>query len=189
MATKSSKTSSGKSGKNGNGHATSSASGAGDEPEGAAAAGEDADDFDFEAPKDFEDVGIPDIDGWWKPTEGAKILGRVVGRTQIENDDGKMRDVVLIQLDKPCVAVMEEEEITLQPGQCIGVGVRAKLTDLLYYVQKKGRVFVRAEGKRNLKKGRTMWLFTVKGEKNKRADPPAPITRNSATDSTDDVDF
>lgn len=146
-------------------------------------------DTDFEAPNNFEDVGQPDIDGWYKPELAEKFLGQVVGRTQIPNDDGQMRDVVLIKLEKPCKAVMEEKEVLLQPGQCMGVGIRAKLTELLYYVSKKGRVYAKVEGKRKLKGGRVMWLFAVKGEKGKRADPPTPVQRNSAVDASGDVDF
>jgi hypothetical protein len=158
--------------------------------EGAAAAGE-AEDTDFGAPSNFEDVGTPDIDGWFKPEEGSKFLGQVVGRIQIENDDGKMRDVVLVKLEKPCAsAVVEGEDATLDAGQVLGVGVRAKLTELLYYVEKKGRVYAKAVSKQKLKGGRTMWVFEVKGEKGKRANPPAPITRNSAaSDGDSDVGF
>jgi len=146
---------------------------------------------DFDAPGSFEDVGTPDVDGWFKPAEGAKFLGQVVGRIQIENDDGKMRDVVLVKLEKPCAnAVVEGQDAELEAGQVLGVGVRSKLTDLLYYVEKKGRVFARVEGKQKLKGGRTMWLFTLKCEKGKRAAPPAPITRNSAaSDGDNDVGF
>jgi len=136
----------------------------------------------------FESVGVPDIDGWFKPKLGSSFQGQVVGRIQIENDDGRLRDVCLVKLEKPCEgsAVIDgEEDKTLPAGKVLGVGVRAKLTDMLFYVEKKGRVKAKAIGEQKLRGNRTMWLFDLRGEKGKRSQQiPAATPRLASEDST-----
>ena len=130
----------------------------------------------------FEDIGVPDIDGWFKPEIGLGFKGQVVGRIQIENDDGRLRDVVLVKLEVACKAVVDGAEgVVLEAGKILGVGVRAKLTDLLFYVEKKGRVMAQAMTQQKLRGNKTMWVFKVRGEKGKRsAEIPAPTPRLAA---------
>jgi hypothetical protein len=141
-------------------------------------------------PKSWEDVGAPDVNGWFQVAEGASFTGKCVGRIQMENDDGMMRDVVLVKLDKPCTsAVFDGEAITVAAGEILGVGIRAKLSGLLEYVEKQGRVYVKALTKQKLKGGRTMWTFEAKGEPGKKAPPPAPSNRAAATDTASTADL
>lgn len=142
-------------------------------------------------PKSWEDVGAPDVNGWFQVAEGASFTGKCVGRIQMENDDGNMRDVVLVRLDKDCTsAVFDGEPVTVAAGEILGVGIRAKLTGLLEYVEKQGRVYVKAIAKVKLKGSRTMWTFEAKGEPGKKAPPPAPSNRAAADkESTADLDF
>jgi hypothetical protein len=140
-------------------------------------------------PRNWEDVGAPDVDGWFQPTEGAVFTGKCVGRIQMPNDDGQMRDVVLVKLDKDCAsAVFDSEPVTVPAGKVLGVGIRAKLTGLLEYVEKQGRVYVKVLAKQKLKGGRTMWTFEAKGEPGKRAAPPPP-SNAAVPASTSDIGF
>lgn len=137
----------------------------------------------------FEVVGDPDIDGWFKPEVGAAFKGQVVGRIQIENDDGKLRDVCLVKLDTPCKAVVDGEEgVTLDAGKVLGVGVRAKLVDLLFYIEKKGRVMVKVVSQQKLRGNKTMWVFDLRGQKGMRSQTiPAATPRLSAEAASGDL--
>lgn len=135
----------------------------------------------------FEDIGAPDIDGWFKPAMGAAFIGQVVGHIKIENDDGKERDVCLVRLEKPCtgnVVIDGDEGKSLEAGKVLGVGIRAKLTDMLFYVEKKGRVAGQVIGEQKLRGNRTMWLFTLKGEKGKRSLTVPAASPRLASDDT-----
>jgi hypothetical protein len=143
------------------------------------------DDPDFKD-SSFESIGAPDIDGWFKPVLGAKFKGQVVGRIQIENDDGKLRDVCLVRLEIPCegCVVDGEEGKVLETGKVLGVGIRAKLADMLFYVEKKGRVLAKVTGEQKLRGNRTMWIFDLKGEKGKRSATVPAATPRMASDDT-----
>jgi hypothetical protein len=133
---------------------------------------------DFE--KGLEDVGNPDVDGWYKPEKGSRFAGRVEGRFTIvdPSDEGSTRDVVLVRLAVPTKAVLNDQEIQLGAGQVLAVGIRAKLGELLHFVDKRGKVMVECLGQQKIKGGRTMWQFKVKGEAAKRS-AQVPIARGS----------
>ena len=139
-----------------------------------------------EPPGGFDAIGTPDIDGWWAPKENSIIYGQIVGRISIEDQNEKMRDVVLVQLKRPCAdCSVDGEAGQLEEGQVCGVGVRAKLTDLLYYVEHKGECWIKATGQKKLKGNRTMWQFDCRA-RGKRATPPKADVRVS---DSDDIPF
>ncbi len=131
-----------------------------------AAAGGPVDDFDaFEG----DDIGEADIDGWYDPNKGVEaqtVVGKILSYLPLpDTEHGGDRPNVLITLERPCLAVKNQEAITLQPGQVIAVGIRVKLIDLLYYVEGRYRVFVQVTEKVKLTKGKSMWKFRMKAEK------------------------
>jgi len=127
-------------------------------------------------PEGWEEAGLPDIDGWFKPEVGAVVTGQLVGVLDIEDEKkpGQLRRSVLVRLSEPCHhAVVEKvEDVTLEPGKVIAVGVRAKLTGLLEYVEHKGMCWIQAKSKKSLSKGRTMWEFDVRAKGKKGLTPP-----------------
>jgi len=139
--------------------------------------------------KGLEEVGTPDVDGWFKPEEGLVFTGQLVGRIQIPNEDKTMRDAVLVKLSRPTKATIDGSEgETLEAGKILAVGIRAKLIELLYYVEHKGTCAVRVLHKQKLKGGHTMWNFKI-GVRGKKATPPPMISRAGATErSSNDGD-
>lgn len=138
----------------------------------------------------FQDQTTPEIDGWYKPEIGfdkvkkigPTILGQVVGRITIENDDGE-RDVVIVKLLQPAKAQDaddKERTIDLAVGQCLGVGIRYNLRELLSFVEHRGVVKFRPTELQKLKGGRTMWKFQF-AAKGKKSAPPAPAKKAEAS--------
>ena len=126
----------------------------------------------------FEDITLPELEGWYKPEKGKGFDGKIVGRIAIPDARrGGDRDVVLVRLERPCSSCSHpddsEQIVTLQPGQVLAVGIRYKLTELLEFVEHKGSCIVVASGKKSIGNGQTMWQFKI-ACKGKRAAPPAP---------------
>jgi hypothetical protein len=133
--------------------------------------------LDEAPPSGYEESSIPDIDAWFRPFDGAIVHGRIRGRIVITDDRDQPRDVVLIQLDRPVKAVLDEEEVTAEAGQVLAVGVRAKLTEMLYYVEHKGMVWFKVLGKQKLRGGREMWTFDLRFKGKKSTQPIAATPR------------
>lgn len=127
-------------------------------------------------PEGFDDVGAPDVDGWWKPEPGLVITGKLVGRLRI-NQDGAKRDVVLVQVDQETKAQppKSDESTMFEPGAIIGLGLRHKLRGLLLYVKHGGRIWVRAERQTKLNRNQTMWQFTCKAKGRKAQPDPIDV--------------
>ncbi len=116
-----------------------------------------------------EEVSVPDIDGWYSPEQGEKgWVGRIINQFRMKDafNDGKMRTVVVVRLLSDCASAVDAdgEPATLEAGQTMAVSIKAKLADLLDYVEKHGTVGVRAVEKKALTKGRSMWVFSIKGQ-------------------------
>lgn len=121
------------------------------------------------------DVGTPDIQGWYKPESKSVVYGKIVGAIGISQEERgvvSVRSVVLIELERACDAIMDKEEITMDPGQVLGLSVSAKLTELLHYVEGNGVVYIKPLEKVALKGGRSMWKFKVKILSGKRSATP-----------------
>jgi hypothetical protein len=126
-----------------------------------------------------EEVNVPDIDGWYSPEQGeAGWVGRIVGEFRMKGDDDRERTVVVVRLASDCSSASNEgEPVILEAGQVMAVSIRAKLVGLLDYVERRAMVAVRAIGKKEIGKGRSMWVFTIKGQ------PGARVPRQDTSGS------
>lgn len=139
---------------------------------------------ELEKPPDGFDVdaGTPDLDGWFKPERGAIVQGQIVGVIDIEDEKnpGRTRRAVLIKLEVPCAhcVVDKVEGVTLEAGKILAVGVRAKLTGLLEYIESRGRCWIQAKDQKAIGKGRKIWEFDVRmGRGSKKGPIPQVAAR------------
>jgi hypothetical protein len=143
---------------------------------------------DFEVPEDLdlEDVSRPEIDGWWEAKEKRSFYGTMAGSFNYVSRRGQTIHVGLVRLLKPCLANVEDGQVTLEPGQVLGVTLTYQLRDLLSYVETKGKVFATCTGKKDLGGDSSMNTYEVKGEKGKRRTPREQF-RATTPATTDDV--
>jgi hypothetical protein len=133
-----------------------------------------------------EEVSVPDIDGWYSPEAGeAGWVGRIVASFRMKDsfNEGKTRDVVVVRLFSNCSSAVDSdgEPVILEPGNTMAVSIKAKLLDILDYVEKRGTIAVKAIEKRPLAKGRSMWTFSIKGQQGMRV-PRRQETTSSVQD-------
>jgi hypothetical protein len=135
-------------------------------------------------------LDLPEIIGYWLVKPGAVVEGRALGRFQIENDDGKIRDIMVVKLTKPTtIAQKGGKELPAKEGDFVGVGITHKNGELLNYVTKRGMIWCRAVEKKDIGGGRKMWTYEVIGEEGMAA-PPPPVTAKAASKGeNDDVPF
>ncbi len=135
-------------------------------------------------------LDLPEIEGYWKVDVGLEVEGQALGRFQIENDDGKTRDIIIVKLSKPCkIVVKGGESHDAKEGTFVGVGITYKNADLLNYVSKRGMIWCKATKKVDIGKGRKMWNYEVVGEEGKEAPPPPVQTKAVSKGENDDVPF
>jgi hypothetical protein len=135
-------------------------------------------------------LDLPDIEGYWHMSPGAIVEGQALGRFQIENDDGKTRDVIIVKLSKPAMMIKKGQETgaSVPEGTFIGVGITHKNQDLLNYVAKRGMIWCKAIKKSDIGGGRKMWLYEYIGEEGKEA-PPPPVHAKPVSKGDNDVPF
>lgn len=131
-----------------------------------------------DAPKGFEEGGTPEVDGWWNAEVGLVFTGQIVGHFTID-DKQKTRDVVTVRLSKPTLAMVDKQKVRLEVGQVLGVSLSYRLLPLLDYVEHKGMVWARAESKKDIGRGQSMWLYKL-AFKGQKGAPPAQ--RSAASD-------
>lgn len=140
-------------------------------------------------PPGFRRLDTPDFDGWWVPETGKSLHCKLMGHFIVEGRDGNNdREVVVGELKAPAKASKgrgdEAEEVMLNEGDMIAIGIKKKLEPVLEYVEHQGEVFIITGQKDRLANGRTMWRFEVHGKGQKSA-PPAPTRRVDQSDSED----
>ena len=111
----------------------------------------------------WKTFGEPDLDAWFLKKEKASFVGHVIYAKSMNTDNGA-QTVVFIKLAEPCKSATlpkSEDVITLEKGKILAVGISAKLSDLLYYVEHKGLVKVTCKDQIKLSGGRKMWLFDM----------------------------
>jgi hypothetical protein len=135
-------------------------------------------------------LDLPDIEGYWHTAPGAVVEGQALGRFQIENDDGKTRDVIIVKLTKPTKMMKKgaTDPVPAKAGMFIGVGITHKNQDLLNYVTKRGQIWCKATQKVDIGGGRKMWLYEYIGEEGKEA-PPPPILAKAVAKGDNDAPF
>jgi hypothetical protein len=136
-------------------------------------------------------LDLPDIEGYWDVQPGSEVEGKALGRFQIENDDGKIRDIVVVKLSKPCMIKKKGNDKAIQAdvGQFIGVGITHKNQDLLNFVAKHGMIWCKAVKKMDIGGGRKMWSYEYVGEEGKEAPPPPIATKAASKGDNDEVPF
>lgn len=136
-------------------------------------------------------LDLPDIEGYWHTEPGAVVEGQALGRFQIENDDGKIRDIIIVKLSKPTKIKQKGKETPVEAdkGAFIGVGITHKNADLLNYVTKRGMIWCKAVKKNDIGGGRKMWTYEYMGEEGKEAPPPPVAAKAVSKGENDDVPF
>lgn len=125
----------------------------------------------------FLDETTPEIQGWWDVDSKIQIWGTIAGAFQQENDDGSVRDTVIVKIKYPTMAVPagkrgdDAKPEKFEAGALIGIGIRHKLREILNYVEHRGEVFVKPVEQKKIGGGRRMWEFVVRC-KGKKAPPP-----------------
>lgn len=147
----------------------------------------------MEPPEGFERIGLPSIDGWYEPAGGKPVYGKLLGEFKItqfrkqrgsEEPKKEERWVAVVGLGAETSAKMNQAEITLAKGQVCGVGIRAKLADLLKYAP--GTVvWLKPTTKKDIGNGQTMWEFDLRIDprtaKKKTADELASMNAQSSS--------
>ena len=136
-------------------------------------------------------LDLPDIEGYWHTAPGAVVEGRALGRFQIENDDGKIRDIIVVKLSKSTLIKKKgvETPVKAEPGTFIGVGITHKNADLLNFVAKRGMIWCKALKKIDIGGGRKMWSYEYVGEEGMEAPPPPIQTKAAGKGDNDEVPF
>ena len=123
----------------------------------------------FAAPEGFKDATSIDIDGWYKAEVGRVLQGKVVSAIQIQDDEGKMRKVALVQLTAPCDCMVKgnDKPIPFEVGKVIGFSITKDTAQVLQYVENQGECRLVPKEKIKLKGTRSMWKYAqaYKGKK------------------------
>ena len=153
-------------------------------------------------PPDWSVVGgSVDIDGWYENKGGAVLCGRIVGWLEYDTDMGH-RKAVAIQCAEPITVNVKDGQVlaekTLPKGSVIGLRLSASIMELFEY-DRGTPVWVKAEGKRSLKGGKTMWTYMCKVhpkakrrvvvEQMRTVKPPAESAPAADDDDFDDIPF
>ena len=129
----------------------------------------------------FDDMSRPEIDGWYSPEmHPGTVAGTVVGRIEVADEDGDLRDVILLETAVPVTASVDKEPTLLPVGSVLGVGMRMDLKILLSYVEHKGKAIFKPIEKIKIKGGRTKWKFAISCKGQKSA-PPTPTPAQQGT--------
>jgi hypothetical protein len=118
-----------------------------------------------------------DIAGYWRPIQGAVIMGTIRGTQVRAAIGGGTRLLYLVELAQPCQAwaAGDEEASEFAAGDIIAVQETAAMRGLRDYVVHEGRVAIKVLAKVKLSGGRTMWKLDVKAS-GKKATLPAQVT-------------
>ena len=134
----------------------------------------------LDARKDIVSLDTPDLKGWYDPEKGDPVYGQIVGAFSIKDENGNLRDVLIVILLRDCRAVDNQSEVVVKAGDALGLGVRADLSNLMYYVESQAVIFVKPTGKKKLRGKRSMWQFktrVVSGAKSEKRFSPEPKKR------------
>ena len=136
----------------------------------------------FDIPEGFEDISTADIEGWFVTEVGNSFAGKIVGRFSFVSEYGE-RPVVQVRLSAPSRAVDSEgDELTLEPGQVLGVGITHGCKQLQEYANG-SEVFGVVTGTKDLGKGKKLYQYRL-GAKGRRIPiaKPLPIPMPTASE-------
>lgn len=143
---------------------------------------------------DFQDVTAARADGWFQPEPGAWLMGRLLGRYEMNQLDanGKKRAFYQIRVTQ-CSAKMiagkgdDAKEVPIAKGHIVAFDERKSLEVLRPYADSDGvyDTFVQSVSKEPIKgTNRTFWRFETK---TKTLRPPKTPRASLPTD--DDIPF
>lgn len=139
-----------------------------------------SDNDDFFSQESAPDVGKRyedrEIDGWYEPEMNVIVTGILVGELIIQDEEDGPRRVALIELKRSIKAKIDEVPKTLEAGQVLAVGERAKLAPLFLH-ETGSKVWFKPVGQKKLSgKRKAMWQFEVVIDgKEKPPAAPAPF--------------
>jgi hypothetical protein len=145
--------------------------------------------LDINVPGDLADVSRPDPDGWWEAVPGRAANGNMVGAFKYRNKKGQEVTVGLLLLKQPCIARALESDknnpqrVKLDAGDVLGVTITYQLREILNYIEKKGEVYFKCTGTKELAQG-TMNLYDIKGDPRAKSTAPEMQTVSNDFDSS-----
>lgn len=108
---------------------------------------------------------VTDVDAFWNEETCQQVRGKLVSITNMVLDS-RETDVAVILLTEPCKGVKgkgdAKEEVTLEPGEAIGVVIKHKLRDLWSMLDNQCEVDIVAKEKIKLTGSRTMWRYGIR---------------------------
>jgi hypothetical protein len=108
-------------------------------------------------PEGFVKGGRPDFVGFFKPVVGGIVHGKITGLVTMQGENGP-RDVVAIETVIPTKAYKKgDEEVSLEVGEVLGLGVTGALKELLTYVENRAEVYIVFKEKVPLGRGKSYW--------------------------------
>lgn len=122
----------------------------------------------------FDDVGRPDIDGWFKPAEGLEIYGRVAGffafQQTVKDREApggfrvQNREALCLKIGMPVRLFKKGDEtgFVAEKNQVGAISMMYALEDIRPYIEKRGLVYVKFLKKVSTGGGQTVWKATVK---------------------------
>lgn len=116
-----------------------------------------------------------EVDGWYEAHTDIIVTGILVGTLTIpdEESDTGFRRAVLVELKRPAKAKLDERPVSLEAGQVMAIGEKAKLAPLFEY-KTGAKVWLKAKGQKAMKGKRSpMWQFDLVLQGEKLPPPPA----------------
>lgn len=123
------------------------------------------DDVDFDSMKGFVNRSEVEIDAFYRNESNGKIVGKVIGYSSwYDRDDGKLCEMVKIELARPIDGVLEGNQIVpLKKGQIIGVRINHNNQILKDCVTHNVRVLVQATDKKKIKgTKKSVWEWDIR---------------------------
>jgi len=148
----------------------------------------------IKAPEGYDDVGRPDIDGWFKATEDLVIHGRIVGFfafKQIVKDKEapggyrtQTREAICLKVygnDTRAYKKGDKTGFILKEGQVGAISMMYALEDIRRYTAKRGQAWIHFLRKEDIGGGQTVWKADVKCRGDITDPVRATISDNSPT--------
>jgi hypothetical protein len=139
----------------------------------------------FEKPPelgDYQDVTAERADGWFQPQPGAWLLGRLLGR--FEMNDGE-RAFYQVKVQSASAQMMtgkgdDARSVKVEKGNVVAVDERKALEILRPYAESDGiySVLIQSVSKDEIKGGKSFWRFVTKCKALKP--PTSPLRAHKA---------
>lgn len=137
----------------------------------------------------FDDVGRPDIDGWFKPSEDLQIYGQICGffafQQTVKDRDApsgfrvQTREALCVRLGMPTKLFKKGDEtgFVAEKGKVGAISMMYALEDIRPYIEKRGLVYIKFNKKVSTGQGQSVWKATVKCKGEKAAPAVAVVAQ------------